>query len=65
MEPDPLYRVRALLAGVRDFLIIVVLVLSIGFGAYAYGQLDGLAETLTVPAADVPCDDSYPDALPC
>jgi hypothetical protein len=60
-----MFRVLDVLAGVRDFLIIVVLMLAVGFGAYAYGQLDGLAENLTVPAADVPCDDSYPEALPC
>ncbi len=55
------------LAGVRDLMIIVVVLLALGFGAYAYGQLAGMAERLSTPAVtyDGACDDSYPDALPC
>lgn len=53
------------LAGVRDVLIIVAIMLTLGFGAYTYGQIDGMADRINAPATDVPCDDTYPDALPC
>lgn len=55
------------LAAVRDFMIITVLLLALGFGAYAYGQLAGVAERLSTPTATYggACDESYPDALPC
>lgn len=54
---------RIALAVLRDLLLVFVLGLVILVGARLSGQVANWAPA-DVPAA-VPCDDSYPDALPC
>lgn len=61
-------RVAVVLAGVRDALMIVLMIAILAMGAYTYGQLAGWAERVA-PAPTVldegACDTTYPDALPC
>lgn len=56
------------LAGIRDALIIALILTLFALGAYTWGQLAGWAERATAPVAvldEGTCDTTYPDALPC
>ncbi len=61
-------RTLAVLAGIRDALIILLILGVFALGAYTYGQLAGWAERVA-PAPTVldegACDATYPDVLPC
>lgn len=68
VKPATVYRVLAVLAGIRDALLILLILAIFGLGAYTYGQLAGWADRVA-PAPTVldegACDTTYPDALPC